>query len=272
MLDPNLFNQLFVFPILNVMMVFFKLFLFLKLPGAFGFAIISLTVFVRLLLQPFFKQQLDTAKKMQEVKPHLDKLSQKHKGDSKKLQEEQLKLYQQMGINPASGCLFMIIQLPIFYALYNTLSLLLVNNNIHKIIAEINKVVYAPFLKISSFDPWFFGINLAVTPEKAGNVFYMLVPVITGVLQYFQAGAMIPPASPPAEVKNKDEKKNDSGDFQKAMNMQMKFLFPFMIGFISYRMPVGLALYWNIFSLFSIIQYLQTKKIQDKSLAVQDNK
>lgn len=217
---------------------------------------------MRLLLQPFFKQQLDTAKKMQEIKPHLDKLSQKHKGDSKKLQEEQLKLYQQMGINPASGCLFMIIQLPIFYALYNTLSLLLVNNNVHKIIAEINKVVYTPFLKISSFDPWFFGINLAVTPEKAGNILYMIVPVITGVLQYFQAGAMVPPS----------EKKDESGDFQKAMNMQMKFLFPFMIGFISYRMPIGLALYWNIFSLFSIIQYLQTKKINNKGLIIKENK
>ena len=87
-------------------------------------AIIGLTVVIRLILHPFFKKQLETSKKMQDLKPHLDKLSQKHKNDKKRLQEEHMKLYQQAGINPATGCLFMIIQIPVFIALYNTLSLL----------------------------------------------------------------------------------------------------------------------------------------------------
>src|SRR3972149_8519100 len=100
------FNQIFVFPILNLLVIFYSVFIFLKVPGAFGFAIIALTVFVRILLQPFFHKQMSTAKKMQDLKPHLDKLSQKHKGDKARLQQEQLKLYQQEGINPASGCLF----------------------------------------------------------------------------------------------------------------------------------------------------------------------
>jgi YidC/Oxa1 family membrane protein insertase len=205
---------------------------------------------------------MHTAKKMQDMKPHLDKLQAKHKKDPKKLQEEQLRLYQEAGINPASGCLFMILQMPIFIALYQTLSTF-IGTNSGPGLATINKALYFPFLKISQIDPWFFGINLIVTPEKAGNPLYYLIPVITAVLQFFQYQVSVPaaPVTEPVakELKEgqKEEKKDDAGDFQKAMNTQMKFIFPLMIGWFSLRMPVGLSLYWNIFSLFSIMQYRQ---------------
>ncbi len=259
MLNPNFFNTFFVIPILNILMIFYKAFSFIKIPGALGWSMIGLTVFVRFLLHPFFKQQLETAKKMQELKPHLDKLSAKHKKEPKKLQEEQMKLYQQAGINPASGCLFLIIQMPIFIALYQTLSLFLIKGNLKKVIFEINKVVYLPMLKVQSIDPWFFGFNLGLSPAKAaGQWQYYLIPLITAVLQYFQAqtaGTATPVAIP---EEKKEEKKADSlEDFQKAMNMQMKYFFPLMIGYFSYTLPVGLSLYWNIFSIFSIIQYRQ---------------
>jgi len=261
MLNPNFFNTYLVFPILNLLILFYKVFLFVKLPGAFGFAIIALTAFVRLLFQPFFKKQMETAAKMQELKPHLDKLSEKHKNDKKQLQQEQMKLYQQAGINPASGCLFMIIQIPIFIALYNTLSLFFRNGDLTKVIAGINKVLYASFLKITTIDPWFFGFNLAVTPKQSGVWYYLLIPLVTGLLQYFQAVSMTPPAQDKKGLSldkdspyKKQEKKDDGGDFQKAMSTQMKFMFPLMIGWFSYTLPTGLSLYWNIFSLFSIIQ------------------
>ena len=272
MLQPNFFNTYFIIPILNVLVLLYKGFLFIKLPGAFGFAIIGLTVLVRLILHPFFKQQLEMTKKMQEIKPHLDKLSQKHKDDKTKLQQEQMRLYQEAGINPASGCLFMIVQIPVFIGLYNTLSLFLMNGNAAKVIADINKALYWQMLKIKTIDPWFFGFNLAVTPANGGQWYYYLIPVITGFLQYLQVQT-----STPQQVSNKfstssnnntlraseasrEEKKDDSGDFQKAMNTQMKFIFPLMIGWFSYTLPVGLSLYWNIFSLFSIMQYRQLKK------------
>jgi len=272
-----IFDPFFFHPIINILVLFYKFFLFLKIPGAFGLAVVLLTVFIRLLLNPFFKQQLETAKKMQELKPHLDKLSQKHKKDPKTLQQEQLKLYQQAGINPASGCLFMLIQMPVFIALYNTLSKFLLNGGATtKLIAEINGFLYTPFLHIQSINPWFYGFNLAISPAKAGQWYYYLIPVITGILQYLQVQVSMPQQSSTdnskatlatASVDNKtldgaknEEKKEDSGDFQKAMNTQMKFIFPLMIGWFSYTLPVGLSLYWNIFSLFSIIQYRQLKK------------
>ncbi|MEK7177518.1 MAG: YidC/Oxa1 family membrane protein insertase [Patescibacteria group bacterium] len=259
-----IFDPFFAHPILNLLVVFYKLFLFIKLPGAFGFAIIALTVAVRLLFQPFFQKQIETAKKMQELKPHLDNLSSKHKNDQKQLQAEQLKLYQQHGINPTSGCLVMIIQLPVFIALYNTLNLFLLNGHAEKTITAINKVLYFSFLKIDSINSWFFGLDLVKTPKQAGDWYYLLIPLITGLLQYFQAQVSMPQTTGKEVVKldDKGKKVESQGDFQKAMNTQMKYMFPVMIGWFSYTLPIGLALYWNIFSIMGIMQY---RKVNNKS-------
>lgn len=260
MLQPTFFNTVFVFPIINILVLFYKIFLFLKIPGAFGLAIISLTFFIRLLFHPFFKHQLETSKKLQELQPRLERLSKKHKNDKKKLQEEQMKLYRQAGINPATGCLFMIIQFPIFIALYNTLSLFLFNGNIGKIINQINNVLYFAFLKIQTIDPWFFGFNLALSPAKANRWYYLLVPLLTGLLQYWQTQNLSQtPPTVKSQIKNEKEKKEDSSDFQQAMNIQMRIIFPMMLAWFSYTLPVGLSLYWNVFSAFSIIQSRKLK-------------
>lgn len=263
MLQPNLFNTVIIFPILNLLVGFYHIFLFIKIPGAFGLAIISLTVFIRFILNPFFKQQLETAKKMQEMKPQLDILNAEYKKEPQKLQQEQLKLYKEAGINPASGCLFMIIQIPVFIGLYNTLSVFLLNGHTAKVIADINKVLYSPLLKIQTIDPWFLGFNLVTSPQKGGQWHYYLIPLITGILQYLQVQVSTPQMSKSTAITkqegDKKENKDEGGDFQKAMNTQMKYIFPLMIGWFSYTLPVGLSLYWNIFSLFSIIQSKQLK-------------
>ena len=276
MLEPSFFNSVFVFPILNILAVYHYALNLIHVPGTLGFSIILLTITIRVLLHPFFKQQMVTASKMQELKPHLDSISKKHKGDSKRLQEEQMKLYQEAGINPASGCVFMIVQIPIFIALYQTLQYFLVADT-SKILIAVNKAVYLPMLHFKSLDPMFFGINLAQTPEKMGTAFMILVPGITALLQYFQTQmtmAMNPQATPAASDSKDPNDKKEPGmgeEFQKAMNTQMKYIFPFMIGWFALRMPVGLALYWNIFSVFSIIQYQMHKK-QSKSLKVESVK
>ncbi len=257
----NIFFTVFQQPIVNLLVFFYHIFLAIHLPGAFGFAIIALTVLIRLLLHPFFKRQIETAKKMQDMKPHLDALQKKHKGDAKKLQAEQLRLYQEAGINPASGCLFMVVQIPVFIALYNTLNLFLHSSNAEAI-AKINQMLYFPALHITSIDPYFLGLNLTLVPAKAGGVYFIL-PVITAVLQYFQAQASMPvtPKEEKQIVKSAEgTKKETAADFQSAMNTQMKYIFPLLIGWFSYTLPAGLSLYWNIFSIFSIIQYRSIHK------------
>lgn len=269
-----MFFSLFVQPTLNAVIALFKLFSSLGLPGAFGLAIIALTAGIRFLLNPFFKKQVHTAKKMQEMKPHLDALTKKHKDDPKTLQMEQMKLYQEAGINPAAGCLFAIVQIPIFIGLYNTLNTLLAHGVGEKVIKDINSKLYSPMLKISSIDPMFLGFNLALAPAKAGQWHYLIIPVITAVLQYLQTKATMPnlqAAQPAKSDKSKDlaEKEEPSfGDtFQQAMNTNMKYFFPVMMGYLSYTLPVGLSLYWNIFSLFSIIQHYYSEKQEKVALA-----
>ena len=154
------YTTVFVNPIINILALYHYLLSFLPIPGTLGFSIVGLTVTIRLLLHPFFKQQMDTAKKMQDIKPHVDKLSKKHKGDAKKIQEEQMKIYQEAGINPASGCIFMIIQIPVFIALYQTLQHFFVADT-SKVLLTMNKVLYFPFLNFKTLDVWFLGLNLA---------------------------------------------------------------------------------------------------------------
>jgi YidC/Oxa1 family membrane protein insertase len=265
----EIFHTIFVEPILNLIVGFYKLYLTIGLPGAFGFAIITITVGVRFLLHPFFKQQILTAKKMQDVKPHLDKLSKKHKNDAKKLQEEQMRLYKEAGINPAAGCLFAIVQIPIFIGLYQTLQLILKTDVKGTLVKQINADLYSPLLNIQSIDPHFFGLNLALSPSQTGNWLYLLAPVITAALQYFQNKITLPAA--PVSVPDKDGKEKKEGstseEFQKAMNTQMKYFFPVMIGYFSYTLPLGLSLYWNIFSIFSIIQHIHISKGQVSKVA-----
>jgi YidC/Oxa1 family membrane protein insertase len=265
----SFFHSLFVVPILNILVAFYKLYITIGLPGAFGFSIITITVAVRLLLHPFFKKQLEATQKMQEMKPHLDKLSKKHKNDAKALQAAQMKLYQEMGVNPAAGCLFAIVQIPLFIGLYQTLQIFIQANKDGKIaietIKKINNDLYLPMLKISQVNTHFFGLDLAMSPAQTHNYWYFLVPVITGLFQYFQTKVTLP-AQMPTVVEDKKEKKDGkeesstSEEFQKAMNTQMKYFFPVMIGYFSYSLPLGLSLYWNIFSIFSIIQHMHLNR------------
>ena len=266
----NIFNTIIIDPILNILVGFYKLFLQIGLPGAFGFAIIAITLLVRLLMHPFFKQQMDTAKKMKELKPHLDKVQKKHKDDAKKLQQEQMKLYQEAGINPAAGCLFAVVQIPMFMGLYRTLQLFLFNGANGKGVELINKKLYYEFLKIQVIDPHFFGLNLALSPSHSGGWYYLIVPVITGALQFLQNRVTMVDHTTVEEKKGKDAENKDekvekaepstADEFQKAMSTQMKYVFPVMIGYFSYSLPLGLSLYWNIFSLFSIIQHYRTQQ------------
>lgn len=267
----DFFNLIFIQPVTNALVVFYDIFVSLGLPGAFGFAIIAITLLLRVLMHPFFRQQMDTAKKMKEIKPQLDALQKKLKKDPQSLQKEQMRLYQEAGINPAGGCLFAIIQIPLIYGLYHTLQLFLTYDKDGKIVREINEKLYHPSLAISQIDPNFFIYNLAISPASSGQWYYYLVPVITAVLQFFQSKVTMPQLDEPKKSssadasadkgkKNEKEERSTADEFQRAMGTQMKYIFPVMIGYFSYTLPIGLSLYWNTFSLFSIIQHYVDEK------------
>lgn len=262
MTNPNLWNQLLVWPILNVLIALYKGFEFLHIPGPLGFAVIGLTLVIRLLLYPLMAAQLRSARKMARLKPHMDALNIKHKGDKQALQQAQLALYKEHGVNPAAGCLPLLIQMPVLIALYNVFYQVLNNGNLEKLIGEINHVLYVPAIKLTTLDLNFLGVNLGIKPSQFQTQGYwlLLVPVITAALQYWQTKLMMattPPAPKPTDetaLVKKDEKppEDTAADIQK----QMAIITPLMFGYFALQFPLGLALYWNVFGIFGIMQQL----------------
>ena len=249
----ELFNTVLVNPFINILVAIYKGLSLIGVPYSLGFSIIVLTVVIRFIIYPFTRSQLLTSKKMQDLAPHISNLKTAHKNDSKRLQAETMKLYKEHGINPASGCLLLLIQMPIIYGLYAVL-----NKVVHlpaaKVVSEINSILYFKAIHLThTWNPSFFGLPLGDSPSQLISgigPLILLVPIITGVLQFAQSKMMLPALS-----KAPTDKKND--DFASAFQSQSTYLFPIMIGFFSFKFPIGLSLYWNTFSLFGIIQQYQ---------------
>lgn len=269
MTNPTLWNQLLVWPIINLLMALYKFFEWLHIPGPLGFAVIGLTISIRFLLYPLMASQLKSAKKMQQLKPHLDAINTKHKDDKKALQQAQLDLYKQHGVNPAAGCLPLLIQMPVLIALYNVFYQVLQNGNITKLVSELNQVLYIPALKLTSLDLSFFGTNLGVKPSEwqTHGIWLLTIPVITAALQFWQSKLMMPqspiintPASPAGRQSPKKVEEKKPQDTAAEMQKQMMMITPIMFGMFAYQFPLGLALYWNVFGLFGIMQQISVNK------------
>ena len=243
----NIFEMLLIQPITNIGLALYVLLNGAGIPYALGFSIILLTVIIRLFLYPVMSKQMKSAKSMQMLAPHLSTIKEKHKDDKKKQQEEMMKLYKEHGINPAAGCLPLIIQLPVLWSLYKVLSEIVSSDSV-KVMKDLNQTAYFEWMKISEpLHTGFFGLNLAHSPSKEFSVapYLILVPVLTGVSQFILSKMMLPAETPP--------KKDGKEDFQTTFQKQSLFIFPIMIGFFSFSLPVGLSLYWNTFTLFGIL-------------------
>lgn len=259
----EIFTLLFVQPITNVLVGVYQLLLVLHAPSPLGFAIILLTVIVRLVLFPLMAAQLRSAKKMQNVTPHLSRLKEQHKGNPQKLQSETMLLYKEHGINPAAGCIPLIIQLPVIWGLYSVLQHVVKQTSVQ----EINKLLYTDALKLHTiWDSHFFGIPLGKTPgELIGvvGVGILIIPILTGVSQFIQSKMMLPPPSTQPTTK----KKGGATDFATAFQTQSLYIFPIMIAFFSYSFPAGLSFYWITFTFFGIIQQYLMQRGQEATVA-----
>lgn len=251
----NIFDTLVLYPITNILLLSYQILSSLNFPYALGFAIILLTIIIRIILYPLTGAQLRASKKMLDLNPHLKSLKEKHKGDAKTLQSETMRLYKEHGVNPAAGCLPVLIQLPVIWGLYSVLIKII--NLGAGTVAEVNKIAYFDFLKISEiWDTSFFGIPLAQNPSHlittVGPLIF-LVPILTGAFQFIQSKMMLPAVlATDKKIEVKKDKKDD--DFASAFQKQSLYIFPIMIGFFSYTFPIGLSLYWNTFTIFGIIQ------------------
>ncbi len=247
-------------PLLNLLVFFYQL-----LGHNLGFAIIALTSALRLVLVPLTAPSMRATKKIQELQPELEKLKGKHGKDKQALAAAQLELYRKHNINPASGCLPQIVQLVVLIALYNAFNQVLKSSGS---VADLNSLLYAPikFVSESQINTSFFGIDLAKpnTIQIPGVPFPLpgLIVIFAAVTQYFASKMMIPQAK--KAVKQAEKTPEVSDDFASTMQTQMLYMFPLMTLFIGYSFPAGLALYWLVFSVFSIIQQSSTTKAPNK--------
>ena len=196
----------------------------------YGVAIILLTILVRLVFWPLTRKSTEGMKKMQELQPKMKEIQKKFKDNPQRLQQETWQLYRNEKVNPASSCLPMLIQIPVFIALFNVLR-------------SAVELRYAPFLWIADLsEPE--GLFSAYLPFGGLNILPILMALSTGLQSAFTPS---------------------SGD--KNQQRMMMIFMPAMMLFMFYSFPSALSLYWFLSNLFSIVQMWlirrQTAKKQD---------
>lgn len=211
----------------------------------FGIAIILFTILIRMLTYPLTAQQLKSAQKLQDMQKSKkwQDIQKKYKNDKEKLAQEQMKLYQEMGVNPLGSCLPLLIQFPIIIGLYQAVIRALAVTPIQ--LLDVSKHIY-PFINASELIPLnsqFLWMNLS-QPERF-YIFGVGIPMLTilvVITTFLQSRLMSPTAASP-------------GDQGAQMSKMMNLYMPIFMGYIAYTLASGLALYFVASNLVGIIQY-----------------
>jgi YidC/Oxa1 family membrane protein insertase len=217
-------------------------FLYNYLPGGdFGIAIIVLTIIIRFILYPTSVKAVKSQKGLQKIQPKIAELQKKYKDDKERQAKEMFALYKKEKINPFSGLLLALIQLPILIALYKVFWDGLDPKTLESLYSFINNP--------GQINPLFLGI---INLSKANIV----LALIAGLTQYFQTKMLLP--------KKKVKTKIDPGiDVAQVMQKQMVYFFPVLTVIILFNLPSALGLYWATSGIFSIIQQYFTFKKED---------
>lgn len=245
-----LYNEILFRPILNLLIWFYNV-----LPGNdLGLAIIVLTVLIKAILYPFTSAQLKQQKEMQELQPKIKEIRERLKNDKEAQAKELMELYKKEKVNPASSCLPLLIQLPVFIALYQALSLGLK--------AESLSMLYSFVPNPGTIHSTFLGIIDLAKPN------YILA-VLAAITQFFQSWLMFkkngPIKRPPADVRETQGAKDE--DMSAMVNKQMMYMMPLITLFIGIKLPGGLTLYWFMMSFLTVLQqYIINKKPEPPKL------
>lgn len=216
------------------------IFLISVIPGGnVGLAIIGLTVGVRVVLLPFSHKSVVAQAKMRTLAPHMEKLKEKHKDNKQEQARKMMELYREHGVNPFSGLLLLIIQIPIIFALYFVFFKGLPNLS--------GEYLYSFVQLPEAINMVFLGIVLS---KKS-----IILAFLAGITQYYQIKLSIP-ALPLAEKGSAPSFKNE---FARSFNMQMRYMLPIIVFGISYSISAAVALYWTTSNLFSIGHELYVK-------------
>jgi len=245
----EIWNTILYHPLINALIWFNHL------TGNLGWAIISLTVALRVIMTPLVIPSLKTSKKMSELAPELAKLKEKFKDDKQGLLLAQSQLYKQHGVSPTAGCLPQIVQLVVLIALFNALNLVIKAQNPSE---ALNPLLYAgnkldPNISLSTH----FAYLDLVKPDvfKIPGLPFPLPGIFligSAIVQFVSSKMMSPVVAAEKKVSEKTSESTD--DAMVAAQQQMLYLFPLMTLIIGLNFPSGLVLYWLFFSGVSILQ------------------
>lgn len=228
-------------PIFNLLVMFLAIF-----GGNMGFAIVLLTLLVRLLLLRNSMAGANMSKGMSNIQPKMEELQEKYKDDPKKLSEETMKLLKKEGAGPMKGCLAMLIQLPVFIGLYYVVRKFAEGAIPQEWLYSFFWSFGHGFVAGEGIDANFFGINLF----ENHNVILTIAVAVLNFLQ-FQLTSLTQKANRPAMMPG-GLQMPDMGNMMMIMNIMMTF----MMASIVYSFAAGVGLYLLVTSLFSVVQYM----------------
>ena len=229
-------NLIFYQPIYNILIFFMS-----KLPGHnLGWAIIVLTILIKVILLGPNQKALKSQKRLQIVQPQLDALKEKYKNDPQRLAQETMAIWKKNKVSPLGSCLPMLIQFPILIALFYVVrdSLNLMDKSL----------LYMPLkdFNLQIVNPIFLGL-IDLT-----KVNLLALPIIVGGLQFLQI-----------KLSLSKVQKNNSNTAVPMMNNMMQFFLPVMIALFTASLPAAVGFYWGVSTLFAIGQQLVVNYAKD---------
>ncbi|MCB5223635.1 MAG: membrane protein insertase YidC [Candidatus Cloacimonadaceae bacterium] len=192
----------------------------------YGVVIIIFAFLLKLITHPLTKKSMDANLKMQRIQPKVQEIQTKHKNDPKRMQEELSALYKEAGTSPMSGCLPLLLQMPIFIALYNVLR-------------------YTLDMRNAKFVFWLKDLS---EPDSL-----MILPII-------MAGFMILQSLMTRPSKEALEKMDEKQQAMQQSTRMMTWVMPIMLFFIFRGLPSGLVLYYTVFNMLSVAHQFYTQK------------
>ncbi len=207
--------------------------------GNYGLSIVIFTVIVRCALLPLTIKQSESSRKMNELNPKMKEIQEKYKNDKNTQNQKLMELYQEHNYNPASGCMPLLIQMPIIFSLFYV-----IQQPVKYVFGsqQVFDAVHKSFLWISNIGLLEQNATIFMVPVIGG---IPLLAILSGVTTWYQM-KMITPTGAKVDPT------------MKTMNMIM----PFMIAYFTYNVPAGLAVYWVIGNLFTIVQQYVTMKLK----------
>jgi YidC/Oxa1 family membrane protein insertase len=229
--------------IVNIM-VNILLWIYRLVGGDFGIAIILFTILIKIATYPLQAKQIKSTQAMQEMQQSKkwQDIQKKYKGEKEKLAQEQMKMYQEAGVSPFASCLPMFIQLPIMFALYQSIVRAVAATPIQLI--HLSRGVFSLFdaQTLIPLNSKFLWMNLG-QPERVYilGVGIPVLAILVVITSYIQTKVTMPANTTP-------------GDQSAAMGSMMSVYMPLMMGWITYSLASGLAVYFIISNFLAIAQ------------------